>query len=272
MDAGRLAANAAVQPFAPAYVAFSAGEDRPDGDPVALLHSRYVIGYIDHARGDLVADDSGICHQRVGSQKYRQVCSAQPERFGPEQRLAPDGLRRRNIHNLFENAPGQEDKEWQGSEDLSFRAWLHRRGTLVELIVEVTDDRHVQPETGRMIWKGDSLEWAFATAAGDKSWRFGVALSDTGAVETAVWNQPNDSPVASERIQAAVVRQGTTTRYQVAYPMDELGISDDELRSGIRMSILVNDDDGFGREGWATLSEGMGRRFDPTLFPIVKFQ
>ncbi|WP_419645558.1 hypothetical protein [Victivallis vadensis] len=42
-------------------------------------------------------------------------------------------------------------------------------------------------------------------------------------------------------------------------------------RAGFRFNLLVNDNDGFGRESFIALAPGLGESKDPGRYPVVKF-
>ena len=50
------------------------------------------------------------------------------------------------------------EKAWKSPEDLSAKVWLAWRGEYLYLAADVTDDRHVQNQRGRDIWRGDHVE------------------------------------------------------------------------------------------------------------------
>jgi hypothetical protein len=49
-------------------------------------------------------------------------------------------------------------KAWKSAQDLSAKVWLAWRGDYLYLAADVTDDRHVQKERGRNMWRGDHVE------------------------------------------------------------------------------------------------------------------
>ena len=49
-------------------------------------------------------------------------------------------------------------KAWKSPQDLSAKVWLAWRGEYLYLAADVTDDRHVQKERGRDMWRGDHVE------------------------------------------------------------------------------------------------------------------
>jgi hypothetical protein len=50
------------------------------------------------------------------------------------------------------------EKAWKSAQDLSAKVWLAWRGEYLYVAADVTDDRHVQKERGRDMWRGDHVE------------------------------------------------------------------------------------------------------------------
>ena len=53
--------------------------------------------------------------------------------------------------------------------------------------------------------------------------------------------------------------------------MAAVGLSEEAGRAGFRFNLLVNDNDGGGRESCLAISPGLGDGKDPGLYPVVKF-
>ncbi|HQP35334.1 MAG TPA: sugar-binding protein [Polyangiaceae bacterium] len=130
------------------------------------------------------------------------------------------------------------------------------------LAVEVTDDAHENADPAETMWRGDSLQVAFDVgrnggAAYDTTddYEFGWSLAG-GAKLTHTWYAPAGS--TSTPGPFAVVREGTKTRYEVR--IDAAAIGKTSIQSGlvVGFGLLVNDNDGAGREGYVHWADGIG--------------
>lgn len=182
--------------------------------------------------------------------------------------------RREQVKSLFEADPGNVHRLWTGPEDLSARIRLKAEEAALKLVCEVTDDRHVQPYRGSRIWEGDGVQFAFELPGRKGLWVAGAALPADGPPETWIWEAPNGFPAersdASWRLDA--VRQEKTTRYELTIPFGSVGLTPELLRRGIRFNVLVNDNDGHGRDGWIRIAEGIAANRSPGLYPLVVFE
>jgi hypothetical protein len=137
------------------------------------------------------------------------------------------------------------------------------------LAVAVTDDRHVNAFAAADLWQGDSVQVAFDPGrqggldydADDLELGFGLLTTGPDRYRWAGGGGPG--VLAAE---VAVVRQQTSTRYEVRLPGSSLpGLL---LQPGTvaGFTLLVNEDDEAGREGWLEWTPGIGRAKAPGLF------
>ena len=126
-----------------------------------------------------------------------------------------------------------------------------------------SSDNHYFPEN---LWMGDSVQIA-VDSAGDKNgpgydgndWEVGVALQN-GAVNSGFcWKVPEG--VSGCPISNSILHAGSTTTYELQIPGD--------FAQTIGVSLVVNDDDGSGREGWLEWTPGIGLGKDPSLYAPV---
>jgi len=82
---------------------------------------------------------------------------------------------------------------------------------------------------------------------------------DTASTENA---DPN-------RFQVSVQRQERRTTYELALPMDVVGLGESQLETGIRFNIAVHDNDGRGYKGWMELAPGAVRKASPQTYPLT---
>lgn len=180
----------------------------------------------------------------------------------------------RQVQSLFDADPGNTHRLWRGPQDLSAKIRLSASADKLFLTVEAADDKHSQPFHDSDIWKGDSLQFAFALPEQKGLWVAGAALSDTGSAESWVWEAPEG--FAAERRAPAwnvsAERHGTVTKYSLAIPLRSVGLTREQLTRGLRFNLLLNDNDGEGRDGWIQLEDGITSHRDAARFPLVVFE
>lgn len=175
------------------------------------------------------------------------------------------------IQGLFDYAPGQDEKVWKGPKDLSFEAWMALEGDQLVIRVDVTDDKHVQANDSATMWQSDSLE--IGLAANDaSSIRIGFARLDDGSLLKHAWGGPESLSTGIDGVDFSAEPRENGMIYTVKLPLALLGLTPADLQSGIKLNLQVNDDDGFGREGWGAVSPGIAPDFDSGKFPVVRFE
>ncbi|MBN2361240.1 MAG: beta-galactosidase [Deltaproteobacteria bacterium] len=156
-----------------------------------------------------------------------------------------------------------------GAADLSLLAAARWSASGIYLGIEVQDDTHANQHPPADLWQGDSVQLAF-----DVGQSGGTGYDDVddheinfalvaGATSSFRFHGPAG---ASDGWQAAVVRDGAATRYEILLPpavLPGIGLA---AHSRIGFTFLVNEDDGSGREGWIELTPGIGGAKVPELF------
>lgn len=176
------------------------------------------------------------------------------------------------VVNQNENVPQRAHLAWAGAADCSARAWLQLDGERLRLRVSVQDDKHRQIHSEGGIWQGDSIQFGISGGGRRGFWELGLAMRDDGAVQAVTWLRPEGQGEPLAVAERAVVRVGTTTRYDIAMPLTALGMTARDLREGIGFNLVVNDDDGDDREGWMQLAPGIAERKDSSEFPTIRFE
>ena len=134
----------------------------------------------------------------------------------------------------------------------------------IYVAIEVTDDVHANQYDPDTMWMGDSVQVAI-DSQNNKSggydgndWEVGVAILD-GVASTGCWHKPDG--YGGCPVQVAANRVGDTTTYEMKIPGD--------YASTVGFSLLVNEDDGEGREGWLEWTPGIGFGKAPNLYGDV---
>lgn len=181
---------------------------------------------------------------------------------------------REQVHALFDADPGNLHRLWSGPEDLSAKIRMNIKEGIWTIQISVTDDKHVQPHQGVNVWKGDNIQLAFRISGQSSLWTAGLTLLANGKPELFLWDLPSEflkqNPLQSWKLEAR--RSGTRTEYEVKIPLSSIGVTPELLKLGIRFNVLINDNDGFGREGWIQITDGIAgyRSSDP--YPLLVFE
>ena len=74
-----------------------------------------------------------------------------------------------------------------------------------------------------------------------------------------------------KQLRLTAERKGTTPSYRIRIPLDACGWTPAMLRGGFRFNLLVNENDGEGRDGWLQIAPGIGENKDPERYPFILF-
>lgn len=174
--------------------------------------------------------------------------------------------------------PADPGVGWDGSEDLSLRAWLAADERGLYFAADVTDDIHAAPlAEPENFWQSDSVQLAIdlvndsQTGFDDDDREVGFLLADDGPHSFITYPSPSrraDFPLA-------VRREGTHTFYEaflswvaLAAPQVSMARPEATIAPGSVMAInfIANDNDGHGRAYWMGLTPGIGERKVPSAY------
>jgi len=179
---------------------------------------------------------------------------------------------RARVTSLFDADPNKKHLLWKGPDDLSADIWLTATDEKLMVKVAATDDVHRQAHAAADMWQSDSVQFALYGPGQTGLWEFGMALGEDGQVLAASWIAPDGKQPGSVTLRPTAERTAQGVTYAVDLPLAALGLSRQDLRTGFGFSLLVNDDDGEGREGWSAVSRGIGESKDRTQFPLVMME
>lgn len=174
-----------------------------------------------------------------------------------------------SVVNLFPDDPYQVHKQWKGADDLGVRAWLAAEDGALRLRLDVTDDVYHAAEDAAAPWQGDSVQLALQSPDARGHWEFTIARLADGQPVVRCSIRPDGAADAAAAVEATTTLREGGMRYDVRLPLTALELDRARLEAGVRLSFLVNDNDGHGREGWVELSPGIGSVKDPARFPVV---
>jgi len=170
----------------------------------------------------------------------------------------------------------------EGVPDISARALVGVHQDGVDLVVEVHDPKHVQNESEKW-WQGDSLQVGIDCEGRGLiggNMEIVAALKPNGVVfwKLAVANAGADLPAeiaqansAMKRGECKITREGEKTIYRIRIPWSELYPMVYNPKQDLKISVLVNDNDGQGRSGYLGWGGGIGgNEKDPLQYGTLK--
>ena len=185
---------------------------------------------------------------------------------------------RDRVKVLVPAEPSKAHLVWAGNNDLSFNVKI-RPGLgsgVLQMMVTVRDDVHANGSSGRLLYRGDSLQVKFLFPSQRESWEIFAAEKDDGTRETFVWQAPSgvDKAAANGKIRLGTAHFSSKGRnflqYALTFPLEVLGVTETDLTEGFAMNVSVNDDDGEGRESMMTLAGEHDSA--PDRWPLVRFE
>ncbi len=176
------------------------------------------------------------------------------------------------VHDFYEANPAETGRLWKGPQDLSAKAWLSCCKKGLRLRVEVVDDVHSQSYPDGDQYMGDDVQVALASHLQQGHWEFGLARRDDGTSSVACWLGPAgfDASKAASRVELATKREGSITSYDACIPYEAVGFGPELPYQGFRFNLLVNDNDGDGRDAFIELKRGNFSTKDASAYPFVR--
>ena len=173
------------------------------------------------------------------------------------------------VMDKYRSDPYNRHRVWFGPKDLSAQVWLACDDTYLKVRVNIIDDKHVQSNPNNELWRSDCIQLAMQVPGQDGMWQIDLARSDDG--KPVVY--PSIAPVGFDTSKINESLMTTTLHndqlvYDIKIPLSTMQLTSAELSNGIYLSMLVNEDDGEGREGWIALSTGIGAGKDPSSYPF----
>lgn len=154
-----------------------------------------------------------------------------------------------------------------GPTDLGANGRVAWDETALYFAFEVVDNVHVANEPAETLWKADSVQIAIDLGNDktegeydDNDWEIGAALAGDEVQVFCFWMPAGAAECPA---QAAAKRKGNKTSYEIAFPT--YGMPPEIFG----FSFLVNENDGYGREGFLQWTPGIGISKDPSKFGTV---
>ena len=173
--------------------------------------------------------------------------------------------------------------EWNGPEDLSAKGYINYDKDYFYLAMEVEDDILGSNDANKRIWANDSIQFSFADRAEKKAafTEIGIGfVGDKPEIARYYYMGEKENIIYHDSIGAKegfeedtelmISRNGTITTYELKIPwIDIYPVRNPFPRDSVFFSIIVNENDLNGREGWLEFAPGIGARKDPSLFTSV---
>ena len=179
----------------------------------------------------------------------------------------------------------QEKVLWKNAADLSAKCYLAYDDQNLYLAFQVTDDAHIQRQTGDKIWKDDCVQFALNAnndalqhpATGkyhenynSSDYNYGVALTKDGPLCWCWVDKGTDTGKDGQRSFPLVVkREDPDTIYEMAIPWRNVAPLGPKQGKVFSFSFIVFDTDNMNESSapyWLGLTGGIADPANPTLF------
>ncbi len=153
------------------------------------------------------------------------------------------------------------NKPLEGDKDLSAEFKVTYDKTNLYLDIAVTDDVHSQEFSAKDLWRGDSVQVAFAAFEAYKpapvaGTEYQLGLTKKGADIMRESSQLKLNTPTQLKLDAK--RDGNLTTYKITVPFSEIGVKDPKPGTPVGLSIVINDNDGKDRDGYLHWGDGIG--------------
>lgn len=154
-----------------------------------------------------------------------------------------------------------------GSEvDVAARAGARWSPSDLWIAVEVTDDMQDNDRPDASLYEGDSIQIAFDPGLDRTTGYDGDDVELTFALVGGATRAYRFQGTGGTGWEAVVQRRGARTTYEIRLPSSVIPGATFREGAVLGFSILVNDADGAGREGWIELTPGIARSKEPYRF------
>ena len=181
--------------------------------------------------------------------------------------------RHEQVFDFFEANPAEVERLWKGPQDCSAEVRLSVEPGGLRVRADVRDDIHCQPYSGTEQWRGDDIQVLVSWQGLAGAWEFNFAHLDDGRPDASGTLAPAgfDAAAAAAAISLKTSRENDITRYDALVPCDPaLGFTTNALSGNIRFNLMVNDNDGSGRDATIEAKPGTFHSKDITAAPCVR--
>ena len=182
---------------------------------------------------------------------------------------------RKQLKNFAEADPTRGDQNWTGPDDLSAKIWVSATDEQLIIETDITDDIRMQKGfPSEKIWLSESIQLVLNHSSQNGNWQICVAPD----IDGKRINQILATPAGFEKeklhrtIQYSESAKGNNSyAVKIALPLDAMGLTYNDLKDGIRLNMLFNEDDnhGVGRVGWMRIADGIGGQINTDYYPLL---
>ena len=172
-----------------------------------------------------------------------------------------------------------KDQPWRGVTDLSAESYVQWDEENLYFASIVTDDVHFNDQDGALIWQGDSIQLGFRFDTEQKQGQdnslfteIGIAMGKDGKPVFHSYRKETGIEGNFENCEVVVTRSGDQTIYELRCPWTDITPKGTEIYEDmeLRYAMIVNDNDGKGRRGWAQFGGGIAPSKDVTKYARVR--
>lgn len=171
---------------------------------------------------------------------------------------------------------------WEGPADLSARLAFAYDASALYVAARVQDDVQSQPFRGWHLWEGDCIQIGLNPlnesnnqCYTENQHEFGLALV-AGRPIVWRWHGRRGQPLDEMAEATVAIRRDETahtTIYEAAVPLASLAPLVPSIQSAIGFCVVINDNDGKGRDTFAELVPGaMTQGKHPAKYPLLRFE
>ena len=171
---------------------------------------------------------------------------------------------------------------WDGPDDLSINSNLMWDDKYLYFGAIAVDDHHFNDKTPGELWAGDSIQFGIENRVYQGDFRIGMGgtggnnyteigiglLNGTPGIYRWLAQDGVNPTGEVPNCDLAIGRKGNKTYYELAIPWTELIAQDYVLDETtiFGFSMLINENDGAGRDGWLEYNAGIGRLKNTLMF------
>lgn len=172
-----------------------------------------------------------------------------------------------------------KDQPWRGVKDLSAESYVQWDEENLYFASVVTDNVHYNDQDGALIWQGDSVQLGFQFDMEQKQGQdnslfteIGIALGKDGKPVFHSYRKETGVEGNFENCELAVTRSGDQTIYELRCPWTDITPTGTQIHENmeLRYAMIVNDNDGMGRRGWAQFGGGIAPSKDVSKYARVR--
>lgn len=172
--------------------------------------------------------------------------------------------------------------KWMGPDDLNAKVAVEWDEENLYFCVVAHDDvfyTTTGSDIGRYIYRGDTFQFAISYEKGmgltnstDLYTNIGMSMTSEGELVYVYASEELTIKVGeTKECPCKITRDGMTTVYEIALPWSQIISTTVDIKPGdtLAFTMLLNDNDGFGRKGWLEYTKGLGANANSNYFSML---